>query len=110
MLASLEPHFDADIDQFFRFDLEEKHVIFENPPWATHGDVVAWLTSDIFGLEQARSREAERVIEAAKAFMRDETTALPEGMQTREEITEALRNLLPGLDPFWPRWVVEAKS
>jgi hypothetical protein len=29
------------------------------------GDVVGWLTSEVFGLEQARSRDAERAIEAA---------------------------------------------
>jgi hypothetical protein len=110
VLASLEPHFDEKIDQFFCFDLVEDEVTFENPPWTTHGDTVAWLTSDIFGLEQARSREAETVIEAAEAYMRGDTDTLPVGLKTHNEITDALRSLLPGLDPFWPRWIVEAKS
>lgn len=110
VLASLEPHFDEKIDQFFCFDLVEDEVTFENPPWTTHGDTVAWLTSDIFGLEQARSREAETVIEAAEAYMRGDTDTLPDGLKTHNEITDALRSLLPGLDPFWPRWIVEAKS
>lgn len=110
VLASLEPHFQEETDQFFCFDLEDGQVTFENPPWSAHGDVVAWLTSDIFGLEQARSKEAERVIESAEAFLRGDREALPAGLQTQQEITEALRDLLPGLDPFWPRWIVEAKS
>lgn len=98
VLASLEPHFNEQNDQFFCFDLVKDQVTFENPPWATHGDVVAWLTSDIFGFEQARSREAEAVIEAAEAFMRGDTDELPEGLQTQDAITDALRSLLPGLD------------
>jgi putative AbiEii toxin of type IV toxin-antitoxin system/AAA domain-containing protein len=109
VLASLEPHFKPEMDRFFCFDLEGQQVTFDSIPWATHGDVVAWLTSDIFGLEQARSREAEQVIAAAHAYLRGEKTALPDGLQTKEEITEVLSNLLPGIDPFWPRWIVQAK-
>jgi hypothetical protein len=110
VLASLEPYFDDQTDQFFCFELDEGRVVFENPPWATHGDVVAWLTSDVFGLAQARSKEAERVIEAAEAFMRRDFGELPEGLKTQGEITAALQRLLPGLDPFWPRWMVETKA
>lgn len=109
VLASLEPHFDENVDRCFCFNLSDGKVTFDNPPWAMHGDVVAWLTSDVFGLEQARSQEAERVIEAAEAFMRGDTAELPAEFQTQEQITDAMRNLLPGLDPFWPRWIVEAK-
>ncbi|WP_414589651.1 hypothetical protein [Scytonema sp. PCC 10023] len=28
-------------------------------PWSKQGDTVGWLTSEIFGLKQARSKEAE---------------------------------------------------
>ncbi|XXT61167.1 hypothetical protein WMF28_08120 [Sorangium sp. So ce590] len=45
-------------------------------PWAKRGDAIGWLTSPVFGLEQARSIEAERAIEAAEALMRGETGAL----------------------------------
>ncbi len=108
VLASLEPHFDLESDKFFCFDLEEEKVTFDSLPWETQGDMVAWLTSDVFGLAQARSREAETAIEAAEAFMRGDQDGLPEGLKTQEQITEALRGVLPGLDPFWPRWMVEA--
>jgi hypothetical protein len=40
VLASLEPHFDEKIDQFFCFELAEDKVTFENPPWTTHGDTI----------------------------------------------------------------------
>jgi hypothetical protein len=54
----------------------------------------------VFGLHQARSREAENAIEAAEAFMRGEFEDLPAGLKTKEEIHEALKQSLPGLDPF----------
>ena len=110
VLASVEPYFDENQDRLFCFNLhDDKQVRFDPLPWAMHGDVVGWLTSDVFGLEQARSREAERVIEAAEAYMRRDTPQLPPGLSTRDEITDQLRRLLPSLDPFWPRWIVGAK-
>lgn len=110
VLASLEPYFDDSIDQFFCFSLTDDKVSFDNVPWAVHGDVLAWLASDVFGLEQARSREAERVIEAAEAFMRGDPPGESDGLRTKEQITEELRRILPGLDPFWPRWIVKTQS
>lgn len=114
VLASVEPHFDEQRDQLFCFNLHDnkhdgKKVTFDNLPWAMHGDVVGWLTSDVFGLEQARSKEAETAIEAAEAFLRGDTAALPPNLKTKEAITTELKRVLSGLDPFWPRWIVEAK-
>ena len=111
VLASVEPYFDESKDKLFCFNLQNQPsgdatVTFENLPWAIHGDVVGWLTSDIFGLEQARSREAERTIEAAEAFMRGDMEELPAGLTTSEDITRELQRFLPGMDPFWPRWIV----
>lgn len=115
VLASLEPTFDETTDQLFCFNLDttkppSKMVTFDTLPWAVHGDVVAWLTSDVFGLEQARSREAEQAIEAAEAYMRGDTASLPDELRTKEAITSRLRRVLSGVDPFWPRWIVEAKG
>ncbi len=114
VLASLEPHFDEEKDQLFHFNFDttrpaDKMVGFDALPWAAHGDIVGWLTSDVFGLEQARSREAEQAIEAAEAFMRGEIEQLPQGLSTQEEITEQLGKLVPSLDPFWPRWIVRTR-
>jgi hypothetical protein len=108
VLASVEPNFDKAQDRLFLFDLQNGNVTLDYVPWAKQGDVIGWLTSDIFGLKQARSREAEAAIEAAEALMRDENMAdYPPHLRTRKQIDKALRDLLPGHDPFWPRWIVE---
>jgi hypothetical protein len=61
VLASIEPMFDEKRDSLFLLELDErgKDVSVRKLPWAMHGDAVGWLTSDIFGLRQARSKEAE---------------------------------------------------
>jgi hypothetical protein len=112
ILASLEPVFEKANDRLFWFDIPESEhkVYFREYPWAIQGDVVGWLTSEIFGLKQARSKEAEVAIESAEAFMRGDLTALPDGLKTEHEIHAALRKYLPGMDPFWPRWLVETKN
>ena len=85
-------------------------VSFDALPWAVHGDVVGWLTSDVFGLEQARSREAENAIEAAEAFLRGDKAKRQDGLNSKSAITAELRKVLSGVDPFWPRWIVEANG
>lgn len=112
ILASIEPHFDPERDSLFLFELLEhgQQISLQKLPWASQGDAVGWLTSPIFGLDQARSREAETAIEAAEAFMRGETKRLPRGLKSRAAIQKALEKTLPGMDPFWPRWIVETRS
>lgn len=106
VLASVEPVFDVVTDKLFLLDLENHVVALHEKPWAMQGDVINWLVSDTFGLQQARSVEAERAIEAAEAWMRGDAAALPPNLATKEAIHEELGRLLPGHDPFWPRWVV----
>lgn len=72
--------------------------------WAKQGDATNWLVSETFGLQQARSVEAERAIEAAEAYMRGDAKEA----RTREEIDAELKRVLAGHDDFWPRWVVSA--
>jgi AAA domain, putative AbiEii toxin, Type IV TA system len=111
VLASVEPQFDEVRDSLFLFEIEEKtrHVTLRKLPWAMQGDAVGWLTSPVFGLDQARSSEAEKAIEAAEAFMRGDAKRLPPGLRTKASIQKALEKTLPGVDPFWPRWIVEVK-
>ena len=106
VLASLEPHFDPAMDALFRFELEDDTAVLRREVWAKQGDAVNWLVSPNFGLEQARSIEAERAIEAAQAFMRGDVAELPDDLRTAEAIDAALVRLLPALDHFWPRWIV----
>lgn len=107
VLASVEPTFDVDRDKLFLLDLERDVVVLREQPWAMQGDVINWLVSDSFGLQQARSVEAEQAIEAAEAWMRGDTAALPPGLSTKEQIHDELRRVLAGHDAFWPRWIVQ---
>jgi len=111
VLASLEPIFDEEQDKLFLFELQGKDVELNEMFWTKQGDTVGWLTSEIFGLKQARSQESETAIEAAEAWMRDdEMNAFPEHLRTQSEIHQQLQRLLPGHDPFWPRWIVTAEK
>jgi hypothetical protein len=105
VLASVEPVFDHRQDKLFMLEQIDQSVRLREQSWAKQGDVLNWLVSDTFGLAQARSIEAERAIEAAEALMRADVT-LPEGLDTKDAIDTELKRLLPGHDPFWPRWVV----
>lgn len=102
--ASLEPSFDPDLDDLIHLGLEEGRVVVSQGAWAAQGDATNWLVSEAFGLDQARSIEAERAIEAAEAWMRGEETPFP----SRDALHAELQRLLPAHDPFWPRWLVEA--
>ncbi|WP_437648922.1 AAA family ATPase [Sorangium sp. So ce362] len=106
VLASMEPHFKPARDKLFVFELDGADVTVRELPWTKRGDAIGWLTSPVFGLEQARSIEAECAVEAAEAFMRGETGALPEGLRNEDDIHRELVRLLPDQDRFWPRWIV----
>lgn len=110
VLASMEPHFDDELDGLFLFSLEgpQKTVRADRIDWVAHGTTACWLTSPIFGLHEARSREAERAIHAAKAFMAGGAEGLPQELRTKEQIHQALKSSLPGQDKFWPRWILQA--
>jgi hypothetical protein len=110
VLASIEPQFDEEQDKLFLFELQGKDVTLNEVPWAKHGDAVGWLTSDIFGLKQARSLEAEIAIEAAYTFMRGGSMeTFPENLRTKKGIHEELLRVLPEHDRFWPRWIVSTE-
>jgi hypothetical protein len=111
VLASLEPNFNEAEDKLFLFKLEDRDVSLDEIPWSKQGDTVGWLTSEIFGLKQARSKEAEIAIEAAEAWMRnDNMNEFPENLRTQTQIHQELQRVLPGHDPFWPRWIVTAEK
>ncbi len=110
VMASLEPLFDEERDRVFHFDLRAERVILEEVPWAKQGDAANWLVSEAFGLQQARSLEAERAIEAAEAFMRGDRAALPADLASQDAIHQELCRVLAGHDPFWPRWIVHSEK
>lgn len=111
VMASIEPLFDEEKDRLFLFELLEKTVTLNEIPWTKQGDTVGWLTSEIFGLKQARGREAEIAIEAAKTWLRgDSMDNFPNYLQTPAQIQQQLERLLPEHDPFWPRWIVKMEE
>lgn len=103
--ASLEPTFDPECDDMLHLTVVDGKVSLEQGGWAAQGDVTNWLVSETFGLEQARSVEAEIAIEAAESFMRG-VTSLPKGLSTKASIHKELQRVLPGHDPFWAQWLV----
>jgi hypothetical protein len=109
VLASLESVFDEEQDDLFQLMLEAGQVTLSQGHWAKQGDVSNWLESGVFGLDLARSLEAEKVIDAAEAFMRGEKILPPE-LNTRALIHRRLQQLLPAHDAFWPRWLIESGS
>lgn len=110
VVASVETTFDTFLDKLFTFDLDGSTVSAREIPWAKQGDAVNWLVSDSFGLQQARSKEAEDAVEAAETWMRGERDNLPGNMPTEDEIHKALLRVLADHDPFWPRWNVNREG
>lgn len=106
VLASVETHFDQATDKLFNLKLtNQQKVEAEEIRWAKHGDVISWLTSEMFELSTGYSSEAERAINAADAFMAGLKDKLPVELQTREAIEAELRRTLAGDDPYWANWI-----
>jgi hypothetical protein len=65
-----------------------------------------WITSDTFGLRQARSLEAEKAISDAKGLQQKEKPTKDE----IEKVHKRLTRLLGDFDTFWPRWTFFAEQ
>lgn len=97
VLASLEPIFDEAVDALFELARGEVKPL----QWQRYGDVSHWLTSEVFALKSARSFEAERATEDARALVR----RVPEApLEEVERVDHTLRGVLGEMDPFWVRW------
>jgi hypothetical protein len=106
VLASLEPWFDIERDRLFHLRLSGGQVNLEELPWVRYGPVDAWLTSNIFELAQARSKEAEDAIAAAKRLQLEGD---PNAAEVRE-VSGKLSLYLAENDEFWPRWLYFAEQ
>jgi len=107
ILASVEPIFDSDSDSLFHLYLDDKGFVkFDETPFVKRGRVDKWLISDIFGLEQPRSKDAEEAIEDAKELQRKRTPSTEEV----QEVSNRLLNVLAQDDDFWPRWTYFAEQ
>src|SRR5579862_3929454 len=101
ILASMETAFDPETDVLYHLFADESAVKLEATPFVKYGDVSGWLTSPLFGLRHARSREAERAIEDAKALQQQDD---PDAGAVAE-VSARLRQYLADDDKFWPRWL-----
>lgn len=110
VLASLEPVFDAERDAWLDLDLtrdgDERHIELHLRPFVRRGDVSAWLVSDAFDLEEARSLEAETAIREALALAREPSPS----KKAIERVHRLLQASLGDTDRFWVRWTEFKRS
>jgi hypothetical protein len=106
ILASMEATFDASTDLLYHLYGAGTDVKLEQTNFVKYGDVSGWLTSPLFGLRHARSREAERAIEAAKRLQLAPEASAEEVAQ----ISATLSLHLADDDKFWPRWLYFAEQ
>ena len=106
ILTSLEASFNYPTDVLYHLYGSGPSVKLEEIPFVKYGDVSGWLTSPLFGLQHARSREAEQTIEAAKALQLESEPNIAEVTA----VSEKLRLHLSDDDKFWPRWLYFAEQ
>lgn len=106
ILASMEAAFDPSTDVLYHLYGAGPTVRLEETPFVKYGDASGWLTSPLFGLAHARSKEAEAAIEEAKRLQ-----LLPDaGADEVKAVSDRLRTHLSGDDKFWPRWLYFAEQ
>lgn len=106
ILASMEATFNSSTDTLHHLYGDGPDVKLEETPFVKYGDASGWLTSPLFGLRHARSREAERAIEEAKAL---QLQAEPHTDDVAV-VSEKLKRHLAADDKFWPRWLYFAEK
>lgn len=106
ILASMEATFDSATDILYHLYGVGPSVKLEETPFVKYGDASGWLTSPLFGLRHARSREAEMAIEEAKRLQ-----LLPNpSVEEVATVSDKLKHNLAGDDKFWPRWLYFAEQ
>ncbi|MCP5103853.1 MAG: AAA family ATPase [bacterium] len=106
VMASLEPVFDDERDKLFHLELEIDEIVLKEYPYLKQGRVDNWFTSDVFGLAQARSLEAEEAIEDANSIQHEEKPDPGEVLEIHKRLTKYLGSF----DTFWHRWVYFAEK
>ena len=99
--------FDVGKDVLLHLQLEDQEsVVLEEIPFAKQGSVGHWLTSSVFNLMHARSREAEEAIVFAKSLQRQRDVSRGDVADAHRE----LRRVLGPDDQFWIRWMAFAED
>lgn len=108
VMASVETQFDRDADKLFHVELsvDGRDTVVTEQDFIVYGQVNSWLTSPIFNLDYARSKEAADAIERATRL---EMSDHPDEGEIAEVDAELVR-CLAERDPFWHRWVYFAEQ
>ena len=107
VMASAETVFDEIVDSLFHLELSGTgDAILNEVDFTRFGDVSSWLTSPLFELKHARSKESERAIEEAKWLQTKKDVKSEEVV----EVTNKLIKYLGQDDKFWPRWIAFAEK
>jgi hypothetical protein len=105
-LASMETGFDDETDKLFHLELETDQIQLKEEPYMKHGRVDHWFTSEVFGLAQARSFEAETAIREAEALQLDKSPTKDEVLAVHRKLIKALGDF----DTFWSSWLYFAEK
>jgi len=107
VMASAEPIFNEETDALVHLDMATTgEVYLRDVDFIRFGDVSNWLTSPVFDLKHARSKEAETTIENAKKLQLKQNIEIEE---VREVSSQLVKYLAPD-DKFWPRWIAFAEK
>jgi hypothetical protein len=106
VLASLEPVFDEENDKVFYLELKTDEIALKQQPFLPLGRVDNWFTSNLFGLLQARSLEAEKAIKTAEEIQQKEHPTIEEVKAVQKDLSRFLTDF----DTFWPHWIYFAEQ
>jgi hypothetical protein len=108
ILASSETLFDEQRDSLFHLAIEKssREISLSELNFVKYGSINAWLTSQLFGLDQPRALKAETAINLARELQLQNN---PDIEQVKK-IHHDLLNALSADDPFWPRWLYFAEK
>jgi hypothetical protein len=100
VLASAEPLFDISQDKLFHLYLGDNSVQLDDLSFVKRGRADQWLTSEVFGLAQPRSVEAENAIVDANKVQLEKDPPI----EMVQKISDRLVKVLAPDDEFWPLW------
>ncbi|MBI3796338.1 MAG: ATP-binding protein [Deltaproteobacteria bacterium] len=107
VMASSETIFNSETDSLVHLDLSSAgEVSLREVEFVKFGDVSSWLTSPVFELRHARSKEAEAAIEEAKALQLHDNPSADDVRTVSERLVRSLAQN----DKFWPRWIYFAEK
>jgi hypothetical protein len=108
ILASSETLFDEQQDSLFHLEIEKnsKEISLSKLDFVKYGSINAWLTSQLFGLDQPRALKAETAINLARELQLQNNPDI----EQIKNIHNDLLNELSADDPFWPRWLYFAEK